>query len=305
MKYFLANVFEKKKDRDDFFIALLVISLFFGLFTYLLGGDVEDSAELAVIALDSDGDGVLDEDDHCPALVGLVSLNGCPEVIVQENDLDGDGLIDKLDACPEIYAPLTSNGCPSEEKSSDEKKEAGLDLTTPVVVPVLTGGGVISSGDLEEELVLIDSDKDGVIDAEDNCPQVAGLVELNGCPKIEIKEKEKLILNEALIGVQFHTAKASLKDSSKSSLSKVVGFLKSNPSYKLMIVGHTDSDGEEEANLALSKSRAASCKVYLVTQGIDGARVSIKGKGESTPIASNEHSSGKAKNRRVEFLPSK
>jgi OmpA-OmpF porin, OOP family len=71
----------------------------------------------------------------------------------------------------------------------------------------------------------------------------------------------------------------------------------------VQIVGHTDSDGDEAANLELSRRRAAAVKATLTKEfAIDAARMDTDGKGESQPIDSNTTPSGKANNRRVEFI---
>ena len=74
---------------------------------------------------------------------------------------------------------------------------------------------------------------------------------------------------------------------------------------KLDIVGHTDSTGTEAYNQALSVRRAQAVRAYLIAAGIDAARLTASGKGESSPIASNDTRDGRAKNRRVEFIVSK
>jgi outer membrane protein OmpA-like peptidoglycan-associated protein len=72
---------------------------------------------------------------------------------------------------------------------------------------------------------------------------------------------------------------------------------------KLNIIGHTDSDGSDEANLELSQRRAQAVKVALVEDfGISGERFTIEGQGEAKPVAENTSPEGKAANRRVEFV---
>ncbi len=79
--------------------------------------------------------------------------------------------------------------------------------------------------------------------------------------------------------------------------------LKENPSVKVKIVGHTDSDGDEKSNLDLSKRRAASVKNVLSNEfGIEMTRMEVDGKGESEPVSPNTTPEGKANNRRVEFI---
>jgi outer membrane protein OmpA-like peptidoglycan-associated protein len=74
-------------------------------------------------------------------------------------------------------------------------------------------------------------------------------------------------------------------------------------SINLNIIGHTDADGPEDANLKLSKARAAAVKDALVNlYKISGERLETDGKGESKPIGDNGTTDGKAQNRRVEFV---
>lgn len=72
---------------------------------------------------------------------------------------------------------------------------------------------------------------------------------------------------------------------------------------KILIVGHTDSDGDADKNLELSKKRAQSVKNMLVKEfGIDASKLETDGKGETEPINSNDTLQDKANNRRVEFI---
>jgi outer membrane protein OmpA-like peptidoglycan-associated protein len=103
--------------------------------------------------------------------------------------------------------------------------------------------------------------------------------------------------------IHFDVNKASLKPDSYPILNDLGQILKENPSVKIKVIGHTDSDGSEEANLKLSQKRAEAIKTYLITNfNVASSRISTEGKGESQPIASNSTSEGKAKNRRVEFI---
>lgn len=116
-------------------------------------------------------------------------------------------------------------------------------------------------------------------------------------PLSPIKVGEKIVLNN----IFFETAKYKLKNESKVELDKLVQFLATNPSLKIEVSGHTDNVGSDESNLTLSKNRAKSVVDYLVEKGINSSRISSKGYGSTQPIADNNSSEGRAKNRRTEF----
>jgi outer membrane protein OmpA-like peptidoglycan-associated protein len=117
--------------------------------------------------------------------------------------------------------------------------------------------------------------------------------------------RNKLITEGKLVsyGILFDVNSDKLKPESAPTLKEIAQVLKDNPAVRIKIVGHTDSDGENAANLDLSKRRAASVKAELTnTFGIDAARLESEGKGETEPVAANDSGINKAKNRRVEFI---
>lgn len=104
-------------------------------------------------------------------------------------------------------------------------------------------------------------------------------------------------------GIYFDSGKDIVKPQSYGALKEIATVLNENPGVKVMIVGHTDSDGDDKMNLDLSKRRADNVKKVLAAEfKIDPNLISTDGKGESEPIADNKTAENKAKNRRVEFL---
>lgn len=101
--------------------------------------------------------------------------------------------------------------------------------------------------------------------------------------------------------IKFESGKADLKPESMGFINELAKWLKVNPDIKLEIGGHTDSDGSDADNLALSEQRASRVKQQLKLLGIDESRFTVKGYGELKPISDNNTSEGKANNRRVEF----
>ena len=73
-------------------------------------------------------------------------------------------------------------------------------------------------------------------------------------------------------------------------------------SGSIRIEGHTDSQGAEAANQALSRRRAEAVMRFLAEAGVDGGRMTAAGKGESSPVADNGSAAGRARNRRVEII---
>ena len=117
--------------------------------------------------------------------------------------------------------------------------------------------------------------------------------------------RNKLLTEGKLVsyGIYFDVNKDVVKPESYGALKDIATVLTENPGLNLRIVGHTDSDGADNANLDLSKRRGVSVKNELVnTFGIEDARLTPDGLGESQPVAPNDTPSHKALNRRVEFL---
>lgn len=92
-----------------------------------------------------------------------------------------------------------------------------------------------------------------------------------------------------------------LLQESKIELNKLLAMLNEIKNLKIEVSGHTDNTGTNEYNLKLSENRAKAVANYLIAHGINAARISWKGYGESQPIADNNTPESKAKNRRTEF----
>lgn len=93
-----------------------------------------------------------------------------------------------------------------------------------------------------------------------------------------------------------------LKDESKIELDKLIRFLKTYPTVKIEISGHTDNIGSDEYNISLSRQRAGSVAEYLVNSSIDNERIKYSGYGSSKPLTSNDSEEGRALNRRTELV---
>jgi outer membrane protein OmpA-like peptidoglycan-associated protein len=104
--------------------------------------------------------------------------------------------------------------------------------------------------------------------------------------------------------VLFDTGKYSLKPGAREKLAKVAGILLAYPGLNIEVGGYTDNVGSDEMNQTLSENRAGSVRDYLVQQGVLTNSVSARGFGNTLPVASNDDSTGRQQNRRVELLVS-
>ncbi|RMG33040.1 MAG: hypothetical protein D6720_12240 [Gammaproteobacteria bacterium] len=141
-----------------------------------------------------------------------------------------------------------------------------------------------------------DSDNDGVPDSMDKCPgtRAGARVNVDGCEIIE-----NVTIQTTVDHFDFDSAE--LKPAMMAELDAIAEKIKSTDGdEKITVIGHTDSTGPEAYNQRLSERRAQAVADYLASKGI--TNLSIKGMGESQPIADNSTREGRAKNRRVEII---
>lgn len=148
---------------------------------------------------------------------------------------------------------------------------------------------------------LSDRDGDGLLDASDLCPDVAGTVENHGCRTYKrlVVKPDKLELTEKIM---FESDKATIDAQSYPLLDEVVQALQDNRSFRVRIEGHADSSGPDPHNQTLSNDRAAAVLAYLASHGVDKERLTSKGFSSSEPVVSNATPAGRETNRRVEFV---
>jgi outer membrane protein OmpA-like peptidoglycan-associated protein len=259
--------------------------------------------------LDKDLDGVADYKDECPDVLGLVTLNGCP-------DSDKDGIADGKDRCPDVAGPAELKGCQDVDKDGVADIDDKCPNTTAGYKTDAAGcpldndnDGVANEVDLCPDAAgplalkgCADTDGDGVIDDKDRCPAEKGNIIDKGCPTIAPVDVKKIA--DIAGKLFFENASAELKISSYEQLDYLVVILNRYNATDLQIGGHTDNVGGDIDNINLSKQRAESVKTYLITKGIPESRMTALGFGDGKPIADNKTSSGRAKNRRVELKTS-
>ncbi len=256
--------------------------------------------------IDRDKDGIADYLDTCPDTAGSTTLNGCP-------DKDNDGVEDGKDRCPDQAGVVSLLGCPDADKDGvadmDDKcanTKSGTKVDAKGCPMDSDNDGVMDDIDrcpdvkgVESLKGCPDADGDGIADLDDKCPNAKGNSANKGCPEIAKAD----IVRITYIGskIFFENNSDKLKVASLSQLDELSKILNKYSGATLTIEGHTDNVGKDDFNMTLSQKRAESVRQYLIGKGISDARLISVGYGETKPVATNNTSLGKAKNRRVEL----
>lgn len=279
----------------------------------------------AYMETDADKDGVRDVEDQCAGEVedidGFEDADGCPDP-----DNDEDGVPDLEDRCPQAKGPADNDGCPVDGEEADEAGQTGEagkagETSMPTEPPSARGpdgdnDGVLDADDEcpeepEDEDGFEDSDgcpdgdndNDGILDADDKCPNKPGLQTTEGCPPEEQKVRldgERIKLTEK---VAFQPDKAIIEKESYELLQQVGLLIRTNPDIKKVEIGvHTDQEMSVEENQVLSEARAEAIQTFLVEgANVAADRLVVKGYGDTEPIIASELPQARAQNRRVEF----
>ncbi len=169
---------------------------------------------------------------------------------------------------------------------------------------LLTGGLICYAQDGDE-------DEDGVFDRRDHCPDTPANtpVDNRGCPipqypatvkPVELQSEVITLSDQGEVLFAFDSAQ--LTPAAQEQLVGLMDKLKNADVLSIKVVGHTDSQGTDAYNQALSERRASSVAAFLLEQGLAPDKLTSQGMGESQPVADNASEEGRAKNRRVELV---
>lgn len=267
---------------------------------------------------DSDNDGIPDYKDKCPDYAGPIEMGGCPDSDKDGvpdykdsckfeygsknadgcKDSDNDGIPDYKDKCPNIPGS-SPNGCMTHEDSVKNN------LIGPGIEDTLYYKHLVQPRETLESIGLLYSKTLEDIIKANNLPSPN--VSPGQILKIPMNRKEfeefstswKRELKFAIRNIQFAVNSDALTAVGAVEINKIAAILKEHPEINIHLEGHTDSDGDDNYNKALSIRRAQTVMFYLVSKGIKASRITFEGFGETRPLAPNTTVYNKSLNRRV------
>jgi len=254
---------------------------------------------------DNDNDNVPDDYDGCPMVPedrdGDRDEDGCPD-----DDRDRDGIKDDVDRCPreaeDTDGYQDEDGCPDPDNDGDGVPDTADQCSTE---PETVNGLNDEDGCPD---TIPDDDHDGIPNNQDQCPTQPetynGITDTDGCPE---RGRSLVRIDNGVIQIlqQVNFARDSDRIVGRPSfqiLDAVAAVLAAHPEItRVDVEGHTDNTGDAAHNRDLSQRRAAAVQAYIVTRGVDAARLTSHGFGPDRPLEANTSARNRARNRRVEF----
>jgi len=203
-----------------------------------------------------------------------------------------------------ILCAVTSvfTSCNSIKNANNTQKGAGIGVAAGALLGGILGNYVGKGGNavLGSVVGAAVGGGTGAIIGNKMDKQAKKITEaLPGAEVERVGEGIRMVLKED--AVRFDVNKSTLTAQAKSNLDKLIPVFNEYSDTNIDIFGYTDSSGNANSNLTLSKNRAKSVKNYLISKGLVAGRLNTTGLGIADPIASNETVDGKSQNRRVEF----
>lgn len=260
--------------------------------------DLKDMRGKTAVILFSDGINTNDSDPvaAAAAMKEMYGENICIYTVITGKDPQGKITMQQIAAAGQCGFAIDADNLHERPTSGCSTIGVADGMPDFVAAVFLEKAAVKPAPKPPAKIADLDSDGDGVLDSLDKCPNTPKGVKVDssGCP-IPIPEKVSITLL-----VEFDFDKTEVKPRYHGDIEKVANFLKAYPNTNAELEGHADSKGSDEYNMKLSRKRAESVKKYLVNNfGIDSARLTAVGYGESQPVATNDTKEGRQRNRRV------
>ncbi|MEP7171616.1 MAG: OmpA family protein, partial [Bacteroidota bacterium] len=236
----------------------------------------------------------------------------------------------KVQEAPMEFSTITKDVNVEKKTDTPRNKTGEQKIVQPkshTVYIDMTKPAVSSETKPESESKIVDTDGDGIPDKEDHCPYIKGGKQTQGCPDSDgdgiqdmmdecpmepgtpknfgCPEIKPTVDNAALIkkfnNIEFETGSSKIKTVDIYDIMEyAIDILYQYPNSRVILSGHTDSEGNDLFNMHLSEKRNMIVKNYMMKKGIAESRIQIVNYGETMPLKDNNTANGRASNRRVE-----
>ena len=206
-----------------------------------------------------------------------------------------------------VLIPLNFTNCKAIQNANNAQKGGVIGAAGGAVIGAIIGNNVGKGGNGELGAVIggVVGGTAGVLIGRKMDKQAQKIE--NEVPGAEVER-----IDEAIVvtfdenkggGIYFDTNKYNINSTSKQTLNKLAGVFNEYKDTNILVVGHTDSTGDDNYNMTLSKNRASAVSNYFRNNnGVNSSRLSVNWFGESKPMSNNTTVSGRAKNRRVNIV---
>jgi outer membrane protein OmpA-like peptidoglycan-associated protein len=197
------------------------------------------------------------------------------------------------------------NSCEATKNANNKQKGAAIGTAAGAILGAILGNNVGKGGNaaLGAAIGGIVGGGAGVLIGNKMDKQAQRIEEEIPGATVERVDHGIVVTFDENSGVYFDTNKYNINEASRELLDKLAGILNEYPDTDVVVVGHTDSTGSAEYNMTLSKNRAQAVTNYFTqNKGLSSGRFTTDWYGETSPIASNETSEGRAQNRRVNIV---
>ena len=200
-----------------------------------------------------------------------------------------------------IALSIGFTNCKAVKNANNKQKGAVIGATGGAVLGAIIGNNVGKGGNGELGAVIggVVGGTAGVLIGNKMDKQAQKIEEEIPGAQVERVDDGIVVTFDEGSGVYFATNKYNINEQSQTNLNKLIGVFKEFPDTNILVVGHTDSVGDDNYNMTLSKNRAYAVSNYLTQKGVSEGRLTTNWFGESQPMHDNTTAAGRAKNRRV------
>lgn len=200
-----------------------------------------------------------------------------------------------------LMVTVSLTNCSAIKNANNKQKGAVIGATGGAVIGAIIGNNVGKGGNGELGAVIggVVGGTAGVLIGSKMDKQAQKIEEEIPGAQVERIDDGIVVTFDEGSGVYFATNKYDINASSRETLNKLINVFKEYPDTNILVVGHTDSVGDENYNMTLSKNRANAVSGYLASNGVSSGRLVTNWFGESQPMHDNSTAAGRAKNRRV------